>query len=84
VSGLFIFAKLLRVWNVAVYLTQQTNTATMNKQSLLLRIGSQLMNDAREYMNSPERPCFPTNDNQPKWFIAVSDACEDIDSLLFA
>ena len=81
-AGLFIFAKMLRVWNVAVYLTQQTNTATMNKQSLLLRIGSQLMNDAREYMNSPERPCFPTNDNQPKWFIDTCDAMEDIDKLL--
>ena len=29
-AGLFIFAKMLRVRNVAVYLTQQTNTATMN------------------------------------------------------
>jgi hypothetical protein len=55
----------------------------MNKQSILSRIGSQLMNDAREYMNSPERTSCPTNDNQPKWFIAVSDACDDIDSLMF-
>jgi hypothetical protein len=54
----------------------------MNKQSLLLRIGSQLMNDAREYMNSPERPYYPTNDNQPKWFIDTCDAMEDIDRLL--
>jgi len=60
-----------------------TNSNTMNKQSLLSRIGSQLMNDAREYMNDESRPFNPTNGNQPKWFIAVSDACEDIDSLLF-
>jgi hypothetical protein len=30
----------------------QTNTATMNKQSLLLRIGSQLMNDYNSWVNS--------------------------------
>ena len=54
----------------------------MNKQALLLRIGSQLMNDAREYMNSPERPYNPTNDNQPKWFIDTCDAMEDVDKLL--
>jgi hypothetical protein len=52
------------------------------KNEILKAIGSRLMEDAQVYINSPERPYFPTNDNQPKWFIATSDACEDVDKLL--
>ena len=49
---------------------------------LLRRIGSQLMKDVQQYMNSQERPFEPTDDNQPKWFIATCDCTEDIDKLL--
>ena len=59
-----------------------TNNEAMSKQALLQRIGSQLMSDAMVYMNSPERPFNPTNDNQPKWFIDTCDAMEDVDKLL--
>jgi hypothetical protein len=52
------------------------------KNELLKAIGSRLMEDAGVYMNSQERPCFPTEDNQPKSFLATCDAMEDIDKLL--
>jgi len=52
------------------------------KNEILKAIGSRLMEDARVYMNSPERPYFPTSNNQPKWFIDTCDAMEDIDKLL--
>ena len=52
------------------------------KNEILKAIGSRLMEDARVYMDSPERPFNPTNDNQPSSFIAVCDAMEDIDKLL--
>ena len=54
----------------------------MSKHEILKAIGSRLMDDAKVYMNSPERPFNPTNDNQPKWFIDTCDAMEDIDKLL--
>ncbi len=57
------------------------HTKTM-KNEILKAIGSRLMEDARVYMNSPERPCLPTNDNQPVSFLATCDAMEDIDKLL--
>jgi hypothetical protein len=59
-----------------------SNKRTTMKNEILKAIGSRLMEDARVYMNSPERPYYPTNDNQPKWFIDTCDAMEDIDKLL--
>jgi hypothetical protein len=53
------------------------------KNDLLRRIGSQLMNDYRIYSTSNERPRNPDLTNQPTWFLAVCDSCEDIDSLLY-
>jgi hypothetical protein len=59
-----------------------SNKRTTMKNEILKAIGSRLMDDARVYMNSPERPYFPTEDNQPKSFLATCDAMEDIDKLL--
>jgi hypothetical protein len=53
------------------------------KNDLLRRIGTQLMNDYRIYSTSNERPRNPDSTNQPTWFLAVCDSCEDIDSLLY-
>ena len=80
------FSYLFFSWGVVgikngVYLWGQTKTHTM-KNEILKAIGSRLMEDARVYMDSPERPFNPTNDNQPSSFIAVCDAMEDIDKLL--
>lgn len=52
------------------------------KNEILKTIGSRLMEDARIYMGSQERPSNPTNDNQTTAFVAVCDAMEDIDKLL--
>ena len=54
----------------------------MSKHEILKAIGSRLMDDARVYMNSPERPFNHTPENQPKWFIDTCDAMEDVDKLL--
>ena len=59
-----------------------TNNHNM-KNELLRRIGSQLMNDYRIYSTSNERPRNADSTNQPVWFLAVCDSCEDIDSLLY-
>lgn len=64
-----------------VYLWGQIKTHTM-KNEILKAIGSRLMEDARVYMDGPERPFNPTNDNHPSSFLAVCDAMEDIDKLL--
>ena len=61
---------------------QHTNTEHTMKNEILKAIGSRLMEDAQVYMNSPERPYFPTSDNQPVSFLAACDAMEDIDKLL--
>ncbi len=53
------------------------------KNELLNRIENQLANDYSVYASSPERPCYPTNDNQPQWFIATCDSMEDIDSIKY-
>jgi hypothetical protein len=53
------------------------------KNDLLRRIGTQLMNDYRIYSTSNTRPRNADSTNQPVWFLAVCDSCEDIDSLLY-
>ena len=51
----------------------------MNKQDLLMRIGSKLNQD---FINSTDMLQMPVNGNE-KHVEAIGDACEDIDYLLW-